>query len=181
MISTTSCYFIKSNYHDNYKCTHTTLFNNEFVNSGNSLLDKSLQWMFLLYGNRPFNLRCLSTDCFFHSGDDYWQGFRVGYTISFFVSLVLSLLDFLRLLLIILKYLVYLVFFIKCFFGTQNCAFQVRRGLVSFARCDPEVMFTDVASWSLRLFLNILLFIGKSFIFKDAGEFDPISWGCGEF
>ena len=137
--------------------------------------------MFLLYGNRPFNLRCLSTDSFFHRGDDYWQGFGVGYTISFFISFVLSLLDFLRLLLIILKYLVYSVFFIKCFFGTQNYAFQKRRGLVSFAHRDPGVMFTDVASWSLRLFLNTPLFIGKSFIFKDAGEFDPISWGSGEF
>ena len=43
MISTIHPVSFKSNYHDNYKCTHTTLFNNEFVNSGNSLLDKSLQ------------------------------------------------------------------------------------------------------------------------------------------
>ena len=95
--------------------------------------------------------------------------FRAGYTISFFVSLALSLLDFLRLLLKIFKYLIYLAFFIKCFFGTQDCAFPVSRGLVNFSRCDPGVMFTNVASWSLRLFLNIPLFIGKSFIFKDVG------------
>ena len=95
--------------------------------------------------------------------------FRAGYTISFFVSLGLSLLDFLHLLLKIFKYLVYLVFFIKSFFGTQDCAFPVSRGLINFARCDPGVMSTDVVSWSLWLFLNIPLFIGKSFIFKDAG------------
>ena len=100
--------------------------------------------------------------------------FRAGYTILFFVSLALSLFSFLRLLLIIFKYLVYLVFFIKCFFiksffGTQDCAFPVSRGLINFARCDPGVMSTDVVSWSLWLFLNIPLFIGKSFIFKDAG------------
>ena len=95
--------------------------------------------------------------------------FRAGYTILFFVSLALSLFSFLRLLLIIFKYLVYLVFFIKCFFGTQDCAFPVSRGLVDYACRDTGVMFTDVASWSLQLFLNIPLFIGKSFIFKDAG------------
>ena len=95
--------------------------------------------------------------------------FRVGYTISFFVSLALSLLDFLRLLLIIFKYLVYLLFFIKCFFDTQDCAFPVIRGLVDYPRSDLGVMFIDFSSWALRLFLNIPLFIGKSFIFKDAG------------
>ena len=94
--------------------------------------------------------------------------FRAGYTISFFLSLALSLLDFSRLLLIIFKYSVYLVFFIKYFFSNQDCAFPVSRGLVDFGRSDFEVMFTDVTSWSLRLLLNIPLFIGKSFIFKDA-------------
>ena len=106
---------------------------------------------------------------FFTVGMTTDRVFRAGYTISFFVSLTFSLLDFLRLLLVIFKYLVYLVFFIKCFFGTQDCAFPVSRGLVNFARRDPGVMFTDVVSWSPRLFLNILLFFGKSFIFKDAG------------
>ena len=70
--------------------------------------------------------------------------FRAGYTISFFVSLALSLLDFLCLLLIIFKYLVYLLFFIKFFFGTEDCAFPVSRGLVDYAHCDPEVIFIDV-------------------------------------
>ena len=106
---------------------------------------------------------------FFTVGMTTDRVFRAGYTISFFVSLALSLLDFLRLLLIIFKYLVYLLFFIKCFFGTQDCAFPVSRGLVDYARWEPGVMFIDVASWTLRLFLNIPLFIGKSFIFKDAG------------
>ena len=105
---------------------------------------------------------------FFTVGMTTDRVFRAGYTISFFVSLALSLLDFLRLLLIIFKYLVYLLFFIKCFFGTQDCAFPVSRGLVDYARCGPGVMFIDVASWTLRLFLNIPLFIGKSFVFKDA-------------
>ena len=106
---------------------------------------------------------------FFAVGMSTDRVFRAGYTISFFVSLALSLLDFLRLLLIIFKYLVYLVFFIKCFFSTQDCAFPMSRGLVNFGRRDLGVMFTDVTSWSLRRFLNIPLFIGKSFIFKDAG------------
>ena len=161
----------KSNYHDNYKCTHTTLFNNQFGNSEYSLLDKSLQCMFSLCGNRSFDLRCSSHLIgwvFFTVGMTTDRVFQAGYTISFFVILALSLLDFLRLLLIIFKYLVYLLFFIKCFFGTQDCAFPVSRGLPDYARCGPGVMFIDVASWTLRLFLNIPLFIGKSFIFKDA-------------
>ena len=74
---------------------------------------------------------------FFTVGMTTDRVFRAGYTISFFVSLALSLLDFLRLLLIIFKYLVYLLFFIKCFFGTQDCAFPVSRGLVNFACRDP--------------------------------------------
>ena len=91
---------------------------------------------------------------------------RADYTISFFVSLAFSLLDFLHLLLIIFKCLVYLQFFIKC---TQDCAFPVSTGSVDYARCGPGVMLIDVASSTLRLFLNIPLFIGKFFIFKDAG------------
>ena len=106
---------------------------------------------------------------FFTVGMTTDRVFRTDYTTSFFVSLALSLLDFLRLLLIIFKYLVYLLFFIKCFFGTQDCAFPVSRGLPDYARCGPGVMFIDVASWTLRLFLGIPLFIRNSFIFKDAG------------
>ena len=106
---------------------------------------------------------------FFTVGMTTDRAFRAGYAISFFVSLSLSLLDFLRLLLIIFKYLVYLLFFIKCFFGTQDCAFPVSKGLVDYGRYDPGVMFTDVTSWMLQLFLNIPLFIEKSFIFNDAG------------
>ena len=106
---------------------------------------------------------------FFMVGMTINRVFGAGYKISVFVSLALSLFDFLGLLLIIFKYLLYLVFFIKCFFGTQDCALPVSRGLVDFAHRDPGVMFTDVASWSLQLFLNIPLFNGKSSIFKDAG------------
>ena len=82
---------------------------------------------------------------FFTVGITTDRVFRAGYTISFFVSLALSLLDFLRLLLIIFKYLVYLVFFIKCFFSTKDCAFPVSWGLVDYARRDPGVMLIDVA------------------------------------
>ena len=47
---------------------------------------------------------------FFTVGVSTDKVFRAGYAISFFVSLALYLLDFLRLLLIIFRYLVYLVF-----------------------------------------------------------------------
>ena len=53
---------------------------------------------------------------FFTVGMSTHRVFQAGYTISFLVSLALSLLDLLCLLLIIFKYFVYLVFFIKCFF-----------------------------------------------------------------
>ena len=106
---------------------------------------------------------------FFAVGMSTDRVFRAGYTISFFVSLALSLLDFLRLLLITFKYLVYLVFFIKCFFNTQDCTFPMSKGLVNFGCHDLALMFTDITSWSLPLFLNVPLFIGKFFIFKDAG------------
>ena len=95
--------------------------------------------------------------------------FRTGYTISFFVSLALSLLSFLRPLLIIFKFSVYLIFAIKCFFGAQDCAVQMNRGLVNFDCRYLGEMFTDVTSSSLWLFLNIPSFIRKSFTFKYAG------------
>ena len=92
--------------------------------------------------------------------------FRAGYTISFFLSLAFSLLDFLGPLLIVFEYSVCLIFFIKCFFSIQDCAFPLRWCLVNFGYRDFGEIFTDVTPWSLQLFLNIPLFIGKSFTFK---------------
>ena len=141
MISTTSCYFIKSNYHG----THTTLFKISFEIQNSACLTN-------LFGGCSCCVETGHLICgayrlagFFTVGMTTDRVFRAGYTISFFVSLALSLLDFLRLLLIIFKYLVYLLFFIKCFFGTQDCAFPVSRGLPDYARCGPGVMFIDVA------------------------------------
>ena len=59
------------------------------------------------------------------------------------------LLDFLRLL------------FMKYFFSTQDYAFPIRNDLVNFGFCDLGEMFTDVTSWSLRLFLSISLFMER--------------------
>ena len=67
---------------------------------------------------------------FFTVGMSTHRVFQAGYTISYFVSLALSSLDLLCLLLIIFKYFVYLVFFIKCFFSTHDCAFSMSRGLL---------------------------------------------------
>ena len=78
---------------------------------------------------------CLTISLGIHKTENYTANlFRANYSISFFVSLVLSLLDFLRPLLIIFKYLVYLVFFIKC----------MNKSLVSFGRRDLGETFTDV-------------------------------------
>ena len=51
----------------------------------------------------------------FCSGESTGGAFRANYTISFFVCLALNLLGLLRLLLIVFKYSVDLVFFRKCF------------------------------------------------------------------
>ena len=148
----------KSNYHDNYKCTHTSLTISLGIQKTDCLTNLFRGCSCCV---ETSHLICSAYRLtgFFTMGMTTERVFRAGYTILFFVSLTLSLFDFLRLLLIIFKYLVYLVFFIKCFFikcffGTQDCAFPVSRGWVDFAHCNPGVMFTDVASWSLRLFLN---------------------------
>ena len=148
----------KSNYHDNYKCTHTSLTISLGIQK-TACLTNLFRGCSCCVETSHLICSAYRLTGFFTMGMTTERVFRAGYTISFFVSLTLSLFDFLRLLLIIFKYLVYLVFFIKCFFikcffGTQDCAFPVSRGWVDFAHCNPGVMFTDVASWSLRLFLN---------------------------
>ena len=79
---------------------------------------------------------------------------------------------------------IFILFFIKSFFSSQNVLFPVSRILVNLGRCDLEEMFTDVTSW-FWLFLNIPFFIGKSFIFKDligysgaVGSFDNRHSAC---
>ena len=66
------------------------------------------------------------------TGFSQWECLLTGFfeqaiRYHFLLALALSLLDFLRLLLIYFKYLVYLVFFIKCFFSTQDWAFPMSR------------------------------------------------------
>ena len=98
--------------------THTTLFNNQFGNSENNLLDKSLQWFSgcsCCVETGHLICRAYRLTGFYTVGMTTNRVFRAGYTISFFVSLTLSLFGFLRLLLIIFKYLVYLVFFVNFF------------------------------------------------------------------
>ena len=54
------------------------------------------------------------------------------------LALALSLLVFLRLLLMIFKYSVYLVLFKKKFFSTQDCSFSISRVLINFGHHDLE-------------------------------------------
>ena len=90
---------------------------------------------------------------------------RAGYTMSFFVSLTLSLLDFLRLLLTIFKYSIYLFFFITCFFSTKDCAFPLSKSLVNFGprdlgemeRCSIMSLHNHyVCSWTFLCLLENL-------------------------
>ena len=67
---------------------------------------------------------------FFMVGMTTDRVFRAGYKISVFVSLELSLFDFLRLLLIIFKYLLYLVFLI--FFRYSGLRFTSEQGFGRF-------------------------------------------------
>ena len=144
MISTTSCYLIKFNYHDNYKRTHTLCLAISFGIQNAVCLTNLFRGCSCCVETGHLICGAYRLAGFFTVGMTTDRVFRAGYTISFFVSLGLSLLDFLCLLLIIFKYLVYLLFFIKFFFGTEDCAFPVSRGLVDYAHCDPEVIFIDV-------------------------------------
>ena len=124
--------------------------------------------------NQSFDLQCLSADFFFSfffflQLECLLTGFFEHAMRYHFLLAWHFLYHLLPMLLIIFKFSVYLVFFIQYFFSTRDCAFPMSRGLVNFAHHDLEMMFTNVTSWSLRLFLNIPLFNGKSFPFKDAG------------
>ena len=98
---------------------------------------------------------------FFAVGMSTDGAFRGNYTISFFVCLALNLLGLLRLLLIVFKYSVDLVFFRKCFSVLRIALFKWA-GVWSML----DVVTSERCS---LIFLNIPLFIRNSFVFKDAG------------
>ena len=122
----------KSNYHDNYKCIHTTLFSNQFGNSENSLLTN-------LFGGCSC---CVETDdliCgayrltgFFTVGMTTDRVFRAGYTISSFVSLALSLLDFFNFYIFGLSGI-----FHKMFFRYSGLWFSSEQGFSQFCPSWP--------------------------------------------
>ena len=122
MISTASCYFIKSNYHLTIMAITSVLIQLYFTISFGTQNTACLTNLFSGCSCcvETGHLICGSYQLagFFTVGLTTDMVFRADYTISFFVSLALFLLDFLRLELIIFKCLVYLQFFIKCFFGT---------------------------------------------------------------
>ena len=89
--------------------------------------------------------------------------------IIFFVNKILLLLLVLRLPLIFLIFMVYLVFFALYCFSTLVCANLVGKSSGRFACFDLGSTFIDAVSWSVRVFLTILLLTGKTRVFKDAG------------
>ena len=89
--------------------------------------------------------------------------------IIFFVNRILLLLLVLRLPMIFLIFMVYLVFFALYCFSTLVCANLVGKSSGRFACFDLGSTFIDAVSWSVRVFLTILLLTGKTRVFKDAG------------
>ena len=94
--------------------------------------------------------------------------FRESCRIIFFASILILLLTFLLLLLIFSVDLLYLVILFT-FFSTQDCANPMGKSLIGTGYRAHGIKFLGIILWSLRLFQIILLLIGKSFIFKDAG------------
>ena len=88
--------------------------------------------------------------------------------IILFVHRILLLLLVLRLPLIFLIFMVYLVFFALYCFSTLVCANLVGKSSGRFACFDLGSTFIDAVSWSVRVFLTILLLTGKTRGFRDA-------------
>ena len=103
-------------YQDNYKFSCTTLFNNQ--NLANLLSGRS----YSLENSHLICCVCRRT-VFYAEGMSTDRIFWAGYTGSFFVNLVLSLLTFLRLLLITFKYSICLAFY-----SALDYAFPMCRG-----------------------------------------------------
>ena len=97
-----------------------------------------------------------------------------------FISRVLFIVNLANfLLLMILSYTVFPVLFKRYSYSALDCAISTNRCLI---RHDDNKLGRKSINDYLR-FLQLLLcnnlFIGKVFIFKDAGYFDPISWDNG--
>ena len=88
--------------------------------------------------------------------------------IIFYVNRILLLLLVLRPALLFLIFMVYLVFSTLYYFSTLVCANLVGKSSGRFACFDLGSTFIDAVSWSVRVFLTILLLTGKTRVFRDA-------------
>ena len=95
--------------------------------------------------------------------------FRAICKATFFLNSILLLIPVLRLAFIFLIFMVYLLLFSLYCFSTLVCINLVGKNFGRFAYFDFRSTFIDAFSWSVQLFLTILLLTGKTFIFKDAG------------
>ena len=91
------------------------------------------------------------------------RNFRAICKIIFLVNRILLLLPVSRLTWIFFIYMVYLIFLTLYCFSTLVCANLVGKGFGRFVCFDLRSRFNDVVSWSVQLFLTILLLTGKTY------------------
>ena len=92
------------------------------------------------------------------------------------VLFIVNLVNFL--LLMVLSYTVFPVLFKSYSYSALDSAIPTNRCLIRLG--DNKLGRTSINLTFLQLLLCNNLFIGKVFIFKDAGYFDPISWDSGD-
>ena len=102
--------------------------------------------------------------------------------IQCFVSRVLFIFNLvILLLLMVLSYKVFPVLFKRYCYSALDCAISINRCLIRHGSNNLSRTTVDGNLRFLQLLLCNNLFIGKVFIFKDAGYFNPTSWGSGDF
>ena len=94
------------------------------------------------------------------------------------VLFIVNLVNFL--LLFILSYVVFPVLFKRYSYGALYCAIPMNRCLIGHGDNKLGRTSTNVNLRFFQLLLCNNLFIGKVFIFKYAGQFNLISWDCGD-
>ena len=117
------------------------------------IINQLLRFYILLY---------LRIQCFFSS-------------VLFIVNLVIFLL------LMILSYTGFPVLLTRYCYSALDCAIPMNRCLIRYGNNNLGRASIDGNLRFLQLLLCNSLFIGKDLIFKDAGQFKPISWGSGDF
>ena len=102
--------------------------------------------------------------------------------IQCFVSRVLFIVNLvIFLLLMILSYIVFPVLFTRYCYSALDCVIAMNRCLIRYGSNNLGGKSIDGNLRFLQLPLRNGPFVKKVFTFKDAGQFNPISWDSGNF